>query len=268
MQERFIDGPAGRLRLLAWAGPGNGRTLLLLPGLTCHAHYFDGIAPALTDRFDVYALDWRGHGASDPAPTYGFADYDADLQAAVRALAPRELVLAGHSLGGYVALRYAGDPTAPLVPTFVVAADVKTDASPEELAGAARAAAKPQPVFASLDALQARLRATMPDTSAPDETLRQIAESGAREEEDGGWSFVYDRAALAIEPVDPFAFAGAVRVPVLVVHGDRSTVMDAAAAERLAQALPAGRWQTIADAGHHVFLDQPAAFIEVLRSAP
>lgn len=264
MPEFFTAGPAGRLRAIHHPGPA-GRALVLLPGLTCHAGYFDAIAPTLQDAYDVYALDWRGHGGSAPAPSYRFADYVADLAAVVRAIAPSDLALVGHSLGGFVALMYAADPTAPLAPHAVVAADVKTGSTPEELAGAARAAAKPQPVFASLDELAARLRATMPDSRAADETLRRLAEAGARRQADGGWSFAYDRAALAIEPVDPFAFAAAVQAPTLVLHGDRSPVMGAADAARLAAALPAGRAVAIADAGHHPFLDQPEAFIAAMR---
>lgn len=260
MTEIWFDGPAGRLRALHHPGPA-GQVLLLLPGLTCHAGYFDGVAAALADRFDVYALDWRGHGGSDHAPAYGFGDYVADLAAVVRALAPRELVLVGHSLGGYVALRYAATPDVPARPAAIVAADVKTGTTPEELAGAAKAAAKPQPAFASLEALAGRLKATMPDSSADEATLRRLAEGGARRNEDGTWAFVYDRAALAIEPVDPFAFAAGVAAPTLVLHGDRSPVMAADAAARLAAALPAGRAEAIADAGHHPFLDRPAAFV-------
>lgn len=265
MNEMSVDGPAGRLHVLHHPGP-SGRALVFLPGLTCHAGYFDGIAPAFTDAYDVYALDWRGHGASAHAPSYAFTDYVADLAAVARAIDPAELVLVGHSLGGYVALQYAADPAAPIAPTALVAADVKTSSTPEELAGAARAAAKPQPVFASLDELTAKLRATMPDSTVPDATLRHLASTGAVRHPDGTWSFAYDRAALAIKPVDPFAFAGAVSTPTLVLHGDRSPVMRAEDAARLAAALPAGRAETIAGAGHHPFLDQPAAFVAAVRA--
>lgn len=263
--EAFLDGPAGRLRYLHAPGPGLGRALVLLPGLGCHAGYLAPLAPAFTATHEVYALDWRGHGGSAPAPSYGFADYVADLAALVRAIAPRELTLLGHSLGGYVALRYAATPDVPLAPAAVIAADVKTGASADELAGAARAAAKPQPAFASLAELQARLRATMPDCTADAAVLDDLAAQGARANPDGSWSFGYDRRALAIEPVDPFAFAGGVRAPVLVVHGARSPVMNAEAAAALAAAVPGGKVVTIADAGHHPFLDAPDAFVAAVR---
>lgn len=260
-----LDGPAGRLAYRHWPGPGAGRSLVFLPGLTCHAGYFADVAPGFSATHDVYALDWRGHGGSDPAPGYGFAGYVADLAALVRVLGPTELGLVGHSLGGYVALQYAATPGIPLAPTRVVACDVKTDASPEELAGAARAAAKPQPVVSTVDELAARLRKAMPDSSVSDLVLARLAFEGARQVE-GGFAFAFDRAALAIEPVDPYAFAGAVACPTLVLHGQASPVMGGDQAAKLAAALPAGRVVGIAGAGHHPYLDAPDMFIFTVLS--
>ncbi len=224
--DHYLDGPAGRLAYRHWPGPGAKRALIFLPGLTCHAGYFADVAPGFTPGYDVYALDWRGHGGSAPAADgdYGFAGYVADLAALVRALAPTELALVGHSLGGYVALLYAASAGVPLQPARIVACDVKTGASAEELAGAARAAARPQPVVASLAELAARLRKAMPDSSASDAVLARLTAEGACPYAEGV-GFAYDRRALAIGPVDPYAFAGAVACPTLVLCGDRSEVM-------------------------------------------
>lgn len=279
--DHYLDGPAGRLAYRHWPGPGAKRALIFLPGLTCHAGYFADVAPGFTPGYDVYALDWRGHGGSAPAADgdYGFAGYVADLAALVRALAPTELALVGHSLGGYVALLYAASAGVPLQPARIVACDVKTGASADELAGAARAGGRPQPVVASLAELAARLRKSMPDSSASDAVIARLAAEGAGPAAGGagpaaehagsaaeggppteGVAFTYDRRALAIGPVDPFAFAGAVACPTLVLCGARSGVMSLEQASALAAALPHGRAEQLADAGHYPFLDAPGAF--------
>src|ERR1051325_8026474 len=43
---------------------GTGPALLLVPGIGNTAHAYDDFAPALTDRFHVYAMTRRGFGES------------------------------------------------------------------------------------------------------------------------------------------------------------------------------------------------------------
>ena len=52
-----------KLHYLDW--DGKGEVLLSLPGLSCTARIFDGLAPKFTDHFRVLALTRRGFGQSD-----------------------------------------------------------------------------------------------------------------------------------------------------------------------------------------------------------
>src|SRR5690348_7222184 len=69
-QSHMIDLPAGRFHYLSW---GAERTdlpaLLLLHGITSSAPSWGRVAPALADRYRVYALDMRGHGDSVMLPS-------------------------------------------------------------------------------------------------------------------------------------------------------------------------------------------------------
>jgi pimeloyl-ACP methyl ester carboxylesterase len=59
----------------------------------------------------VIAPDWRGFGLTETpgADTYWFPDYLADLDALLDALVPQGAIdLAGHSMGGNIAMSYAG----------------------------------------------------------------------------------------------------------------------------------------------------------------
>jgi pimeloyl-ACP methyl ester carboxylesterase len=71
---------------------------------------FQFLVDVLTRDWCVIAPDLRGYGRTDWQPQgYWFADYVADLEALVDAFAPGEAVnLVGHSLGGNVAMLYAG----------------------------------------------------------------------------------------------------------------------------------------------------------------
>lgn len=106
-QSQMIALPSGRFHYLSW---GAERTELpsavLLHGITSSALSWIRVGPALADRYRVYALDMRGHGASaKPASgAYSLRQTAGDALAFVEALALEKPVLMGHSWGGSTAL--------------------------------------------------------------------------------------------------------------------------------------------------------------------
>ena len=86
-------------------------TVFLLHGWMDVSASFQFVVDRLPRQWRVLAPDWRGFGATDraPADTYWFPDYLGDLDALLNAFAPTGAVdLVGHSMGGNVALLYAG----------------------------------------------------------------------------------------------------------------------------------------------------------------
>ena len=79
---RRLDIDGLRLHYLDWGG--DGPPLVMLHGLTGHAHTWDHTAAALGDRYRVLALDQRGHGDSGWAPPYGDGRMAEDLLAFLR----------------------------------------------------------------------------------------------------------------------------------------------------------------------------------------
>lgn len=100
-----IDGPVGRVSVLRWEGPSDRVPVLLLHPVNTAAAVWDAVAPLL-DR-PVAALDYRGHGASDPGPSYLPADFAADALAVLDHLGWARVHLAGGSIGGAVAVEMA-----------------------------------------------------------------------------------------------------------------------------------------------------------------
>lgn len=88
-------------------GPGApGRPFVLLHGLLSNARMWDEVAERLAAAgHPVYAVDQRGHGASD-APPDGYVNETvvADLVAVADALELEGALYAGHSWGGHLAL--------------------------------------------------------------------------------------------------------------------------------------------------------------------
>ncbi len=95
-----------------WGQPGPDKTpWVLLHGWMDVAASFQFVVDALTQDHFIIAPDWRGFGLtrSGGADTFWFPDYLADLDALLDHYAPGQSVnLVGHSMGGNVAMLYAG----------------------------------------------------------------------------------------------------------------------------------------------------------------
>ena len=103
---KFVELEGLRFHYRDWGG--RGRAVVLLHGLGSTCRIWDLVAPLLSSRFRVLALDQRGHGETDgPDGGYDFDTVVGDLRAFLQLLGMRRPVLIGHSWGGNVALHYA-----------------------------------------------------------------------------------------------------------------------------------------------------------------
>jgi N-formylmaleamate deformylase len=109
---RFLQGyhvraNDARLHLLRYGG--QGKRLLLLPGITSPAITWGFVAERLAQHYDVHVLDFRGRGLSENRPGLD-ASLDAmanDVIALLDVLQWREAIVLGHSMGARVAIRAA-----------------------------------------------------------------------------------------------------------------------------------------------------------------
>lgn len=88
---------------------GHGEAVILLPGITSPAVTWGFVAERIGRYFDVYVLDVRGRGLSSSGPglDYGIDAQAADVVAFANALGLTKYSLAGHSMGGRIAIRAA-----------------------------------------------------------------------------------------------------------------------------------------------------------------
>ncbi|MEM9063408.1 MAG: alpha/beta hydrolase [Pseudomonadota bacterium] len=93
-------------------GPRGGVPVVLIHGASGNIRDWTlSIFPRLTTRHDTIAIDRPGFGYSDRLPDYGWrlSDQIAHMRATLGALGVDRYVLAGHSYGGSLAMRWALD---------------------------------------------------------------------------------------------------------------------------------------------------------------
>ena len=98
-----------RLHYVDWGNP-DAPPLMLLHGGRDHCRNWDWVAAELRHDWHIIAPDLRGHGDSEWSSdgNYGMAGFVYDLAQLIhqQQLAPVPII--AHSLGGNIALRYAG----------------------------------------------------------------------------------------------------------------------------------------------------------------
>src|SRR6266481_5780010 len=98
-----------RLHYVDWGNPEKP-PLLLVHGGRDHCRSWDWTAEALRDDWHVIAPDLRGHGDSQWSTdgNYSFPGYIYDLAQLIHQQGLAPVTIVAHSLGGHIALRYAG----------------------------------------------------------------------------------------------------------------------------------------------------------------
>ncbi|HEY4312980.1 MAG TPA: alpha/beta hydrolase [Pirellulales bacterium] len=90
-------------------GPASGAPLLLLHGVARRWQDYVTLIPMLMTRWQVFALDFRGHGRSTRAANYLVIDYVRDAVQAIEKQCKTPTVVFGHSLGAMVAAAVAAE---------------------------------------------------------------------------------------------------------------------------------------------------------------
>lgn len=253
VQNCQVNGYDVRCRVL-----GQGPPAVLLHGWGASWHYWQWLAPALARAgYRVYAPDLPGHGDSAKPPLpYGSETYHEFARGLAQALSLERFVLAGHSLGGYVALRLA--ETWPERVKRLVLVNPLCYASQLRL---------PLPALMRIPVLgelvlrltplalvnvAVRLSSLGRNKNVPRSFLRQAA-------------IDYKRATPRI--ANPYLGrpdlrpdAARVTAPTLVAWGEKDAVLSPQSFRELVQMLPAGQAQTFPNAGHSPLVEEPAEF--------
>lgn len=259
--EVTVDGCAIAYR--CW-GDADRPGLLLIHGYSANSHWWDFIAPAFAAEHRVVALDCSGAGDSGHRDHYDLDTYAREVLAVAEGAGiGDDMVVVGHSFGGGIALRTAA--THPERIKAMISVDAKLVAPPGEHRSRGTSGFLPHTLYPDEASAIAGFRVVPPQRCANQFLLDHIARHSVRQTPDG-WELKADPALL-----DRFRFEDhtdallGLTTGFGMIHGALSasvTEEDLAYIQYVAP--PGSAFETIPGAAHHVFLDQPLAFIDVL----
>jgi pimeloyl-ACP methyl ester carboxylesterase len=267
---QFVKTPAGFVHY-QWAGPENGRVVVLVHGFSVPYYLWTGTFEMLADAgFHVLRYDMFGRGLSDrPNVKYDADLFDKQLVDLLDALHVQGKVdLAGASMGGPVIATFAcrhpervrslaffdpayskGRPVdwklkMPLLGDYIMAVDI--------------APGMPESQMSDFDHPE-----KFPDWA--DRFRPQMTFKGFRHA-----ILETMRDYLPQDRTQDFACVGAGTIPVLLVWGKDDRAVPFATNEDVRKAIPRAQFLAVNDAAHLPFLEHPEivdpAFVEFLRA--
>lgn len=264
-----------RLHYLTWGEP-SAPPLLLLHGLGESARAWSPVAPRLTERFRVLALDLRGHGNSDWHETYAMQEIGDDAGEMIGALGLGQAVVAGIGLGGRAAALLAARQEHTVERLVVIEAGVRMNLPAEHAADMAvfdlpRRYNAPGEYSEAWNVMRRQISLRLRDEDlgvASEERLR----AEVRAISTGGFAPTCDLDGYAeyrrwspgervVDYHDEFHEIGAAA---LVVRGAWSTILTADEARATTAAIAGARLMAVEDAAHDILVDNPAGLAAVI----
>lgn len=240
--------------------------LVLLHGGAQNAHTWDTVALAL-DR-PLVAVDLPGHGHSDwrDDRQYLPTNHAADVATVMQVLAPRPRAVVGMSLGGLTSIALAARHPE-LVPRLVLV-DVTPGVDREKAAPIFAFIAGPER-FATFDEILERTIEYNPTRTVS--SLRRGVLHNAREQEDGSWTWRYDRMRQVEREGFPdlrdlWDDVSKLTMPLMLVRGADSGVVGDEDVAELRRRQPDVRVETVDGSGHSVQGDRPVELARLIES--
>ena len=269
MRSHWVSGAGGVRLFVAETGAEDAPVLLLIHGWSqCHLSWQKQLE-GLSHRFRVVAPDLRGHGQSDKpmdASAYdSSAPWAEDIAAVISQLGLHKPVLAGWSMGGWIVgdyLRVHGHAAlgaVAMVGSRMACGRAMPDAMRFDAPEAVRAVGMyGEDLEANLAATTVFVGACFAEPPSTDELAAMVEFNMLCPPDIRRWC--RDRSE------DYTGAFGAVRVPLLVIHGERDEIIPVRAMEAGLAAVPQAEFLRFERAGHAPFWEEPERFNEAMAA--
>jgi len=244
-------------------GGAPGPALVILHGLFGSARNWHGIATRLAARQRVVSVDLRNHGRSPRAPDMDYAAMAGDVLALIEQLGLARPLLAGHSMGGKVAMTLALQAPARLAALVVV--DIAPITYPDRFSPLVDAmrALDLEHLGTRAEAERA-LAARVPEAALRAFLLHNLARDGRGR---WHWRVNLDAVQAALPALLGFpALEPGCRYPgpALLIRGAASNAAAPAHEQGMRARFPRLTVRTVEGAGHWPHAERPDAFLACL----
>ncbi len=233
---------------LAYEEQGEGTPLLLVHGFPLNASIWSSLRPYWRPGVRVICPDLRGFGRSPvTGGVYSMELLAADLLALLDRLQIERVVLAGHSMGGYIGLAFARAYPERLAGLALVASQAGAD-TPERRQGRLDSAAQVERagVAQVAESMAERLTARAELL----EPLKALMLTADRRAVAGALRGMAGRS-------DATPWLASIQVPTLVLVGTADVLIPAQQGRSAAHLLPAARLVEIPACGHMLMMEAP-----------
>jgi pimeloyl-ACP methyl ester carboxylesterase len=253
-------------------GPRDGRPILFLHGVAGAAWSWEPQAAALAGTFLCASWEGRGHGAAGRVADAGLADYFADALEALERVRPAgPAIVAGHSMGGLLAMALAAERPADVAGLLLVEPVYNPSGLPHAaglFAGVARWVISPLAYSVATNNAFAKLTARMMfEQSFEDRSAMEIWWARQREQVPLEYPRMFYEAFEGTSGFPNRAFAREIACPVTLLEGSA-----AKSGPRFRQLVDqfrdrlGGRFvYEVIPGGHYLQLDRPDAVTGALR---
>lgn len=266
--------------VLSYAEVGSGPPLLCLPGGPGRAAAYLEDLGGLADSRTLVLLDSRATGRSEVPADPGSLRFDrlaADVEGLREHLGLDRADVLAHSAGTMVAQAWAAAHPARVRSLVLVTPTGRLQGHDRGDVPAIRAARQGEPWYAdaseAAEAMayappaqqQALVRATRPFFYGRWDERTQAHAASADRQSSKRAELGFAAGAEEVDVPGLLAGLSAVTAPVLVVGGERDALTGVEAVSVVAGCFPAAQTVVLPGAGHFPWVDQPAAFADVVR---
>ncbi len=249
-----------------WGSPDRPG-ILLAHGMFAHSRWWDFIAPLLTDEYYLVGLDFTGMGDSDYRYDYTTGLFAKEISAVIEHSGMGAATLVGHSFGGYIGVKAAARYPHQIKRLVLVDSAVR---SPDESRKRSGMMGLGNSLFPDAETARRRFRLQPRQPCRNDYILEYIARHSIMRVDDG-WTWKFDedmRASLNAsrsreEHAETFR---SLDCPIGLIMGEKSALFKEHTLDYM-QSLRKNPFpvKVIAEAHHHLFLDEPREFVKALR---
>jgi 3-oxoadipate enol-lactonase len=241
---------------LAYERRGKGNPLVVLHGYPLDRTIWNEVGPELEKNFDLVTPDLRGFGQTDAVEqVFTVADMAADIASLLDHLKIGKAVVAGHSMGGYVALAFARAYPQRLLGLGMISSQLLAD-PPDRREGRYKTAEEvaQKGVHGVADNMTPKLSA--------DARVQMFVRGVIEMQKAAG--VIGALKAMAQRPDSTSLFSN-LTIPVLVIHGDADALIPVERAREMKAALASANYAELKALGHMPMMENPQAVGEALK---